>query len=403
MKILHTSDWHLGQSLHGFNREEEFRDFFVQLRAIIAAEKPDAMLVTGDIFDVPTPSNAVVTMYNKELLRIQLENEGLQTIVVAGNHDSPSRLASAGVLWKEFNVTVVGAPMRKEGEIDLASMVVPICSKGRRLGWVLAVPYMHGSTYPTVENDSYSERVRSFYQRLADKACELRSADEPIVAMGHLTLTQCDLTGHDAAIGNMDSVPVDIWDDRISYVALGHIHRPQQIGHAPVYYSGSILPMSFNEWYGHSVNVVEWEGCKLSAVRQIPIKPLFDIRTVPDKAVPFEEVKEALRGIPNDRKVYIRANILVEGVIPVDMFGEAAACVEGKDNVRFCTLQQVKKEQRQTAEDDFGIHSLEQLRQMSPLEVARKSYRARQQQEMPDALVTCMNEAIGAIYNEGEE
>lgn len=77
MKILHTSDWHLGQSFYNFNREEEFREFFRQLRTIIREEKPDAMLVSGDIFDVATPSNAIVTMYNKELLKIQQENEGL--------------------------------------------------------------------------------------------------------------------------------------------------------------------------------------------------------------------------------------------------------------------------------------------------------------------------------------
>lgn len=102
MKILHTSDWHIGRSFYENDRTEEFLDFFRQLHEIIAAEKPDAMLVSGDVFDNPAPSNAYAALYNRELARIQRDNPGLQTIVTAGNHDSPSRLASSDVLWKEI-------------------------------------------------------------------------------------------------------------------------------------------------------------------------------------------------------------------------------------------------------------------------------------------------------------
>lgn len=403
MKILHTSDWHLGQIFYGFNREEEFRDFFAQLRNIIQEEKPDAMLVSGDIFDVATPSNAVVTMYNRELLHIQQENSTLQTIVTAGNHDSPSRLSSAGVLWKEFRVTVVGTPERIDGEINLEQMIVPICQEGKTVGWVLAVPYMHGSSFPPVENDSYTERVRSFYGRLLQLAESKRKASEPIIAMGHLTLAQCDITGHDVSIGNMDSVPTDIWNEKVSYVALGHIHRPQLIGKEQIRYSGSVLPMSFDERYQHSVTIVDFEGERAADIRQIPIKPLIDICTVPEKASPFETVKAALKDYPDNHKVYLRANILAEGVMPADMFGEALACLEGKENVRFCTLCQERKLITQSNDDEEDIHSLDELRKISPIDVARRSYMMRRREEMPDSLIACMKEAIEETNKEGKE
>ena len=403
MKILHTSDWHLGQSFYNFNREEEFREFFCQLRTIIKKEQPDAMLVSGDIFDVATPSNAIVTMYNKELLRIQQENEGLQTIITAGNHDSPSRLASAGILWKEFGVTVIGTPVRKKGEIDMQQMIVPIYENRQISGWVLAVPYMHSSSYPATENDCYSERVRAFYNRLFNIANEMRTSGQPIIAMGHLTMTNSDLTGHDIAIGNMDTVPVDIWDDGIAYVALGHIHHAQHIGADNVRYSGSVLPMSFDENYPHSVAMVEFEKERMSTVRKIEINPPIAICTIPEKPAPFEEVKEVLSNYPDDKPAYLRANILSEGVMPTDMFEEANSCLKDKTKLRLCRLLQVRKQQETSEEDDNMIHSLDELRKISPIEVAKRSYKIKRQEEMPEELIECMKEALEEAATETKE
>lgn len=403
MKILHTSDWHLGQSFYNFNREEEFREFFRQLRTIIREEKPDAMLVSGDIFDVATPSNAIVTMYNKELLKIQQENEGLQTIITAGNHDSPSRLSSAGILWKEFGVTVIGSPTRKDGEIDMQQMIVPIYKNKQISGWVLAVPYMHSSSYPAAENDCYSERVRSFYNKLFDIADEMRSSGQPIIAMGHLTLTNSDLTGHNTTIGMMDSVPVDIWNDGIAYVALGHIHHAQHVGPDNVRYSGSILPMSFDENYQHSVTIVEFENEQMSTLRKIEIKPPIAVCTIPKEAAPFEKVKEALSNYSDDEPAYLRANILSEGVMPADMFDEACSCLKDKTKLRLCTLLQVRKQQAATEEESNMIHSLDELRKISPIEVAKRSYKIKRQEEMPEELIVCMKEAIEGASTEAKE
>ncbi len=404
MKILHTSDWHLGQTFYNFNRENEFRSFFNQLHDIIKVEKPDAMLIAGDIFDTATPSNATVSMYNKELLSIQLENPGLQTIVTAGNHDSPSRLASAGVLWKEFGVTVVGAPERNGGEINMENLVVPIMKDGVIIAWVLAVPYMHGSSLPAVGNDSYEERVRSFYGDLSAIACEKRKEDQPIIAMGHLTLSNCDLSGHNRTIGTVDSVPVDIWSKGFSYVALGHIHHAQHIGDKMnVRYSGSVIPISFDEQYKHSVSIVEFDGAEMKSVNKIEIKSLMDVYTVPQEASSFEDVKEALRRFPNDKEAYVRANVLVNGVMPTDMFNEAQLCLNGK-KAKFCGLIQKHAIQKAANDNENVIHSLDELKRITPIEVARKSYKIKRQEEMPEELEKCMQEAINNSKNSiGEE
>lgn len=398
MKIIHTSDWHLGNSFHQFNREEEFLDFFKQLRQIVSEEQPDALLVSGDIFDTVAPSNAVVSIYNRELLALQQENPEMQVIITAGNHDSPSRLASAGVLWKEFRVTVVGSPERNEEGINMEKLLIPIRRKERIIGWVLAVPYIHESSFPQVEPDGYVERVRAFYGRLLECVNQKREAGQPIIAMGHLALSNSDLTGHDSSMkGNMVCVSADIWAKGFSYVALGHIHRPQHVGFPFVRYSGSVIPMSFDEKYEHSVTVVEFDGEQMTKVRQRIINAPIEICDVPEEPAPFEEVKEALKAFPSDKAAYIRFNVLIDDVVPSTLFEEAQMCLEGK-KAKLCTFLRTNSRSLDSKETGKNaVHSLEELRHLSPMDIIERCYRAAAQQELSETLRACMKEAIEEV------
>ena len=201
----------------------------------------------------------------------------------------------------------------------------------------------------------------------------------------------------------MDSVPADIWDDGIAYVALGHIHHAQHIGADNVRYSGSVLPMSFDENYQHSVTIVKFEKERMSTLQKIEIKPPIAICTIPEKAASFDEVKKALSNYPDDEPAYLRANILSEGVMPADMFDEANSCLKDKTKLRLCTLLQVRKQQETPEEDSNIIHSLDELRKISPIEVAKRSYKIKKQEEMPEELITCMREAIEGATTETKE
>lgn len=397
MKILHTSDWHIGRSFYENDRTEEFLDFFRQLHEIIAAEKPDAMLVSGDVFDNPAPSNAYAALYNRELARIQRDNPGLQTIVTAGNHDSPSRLASSDVLWKEFGVTVVTSLEKKEGVPDLEKLIVPVVRGGETVALVLAVPYIPEGSYPPVaENDGYQQRVRTLYANLLALAIAKRSSSQPVIAMGHLALSNCDLTGHNFSAGGLDSIPTDTWGDGVSYVALGHIHHAQHIGRENVRYGGSVIPLSFDENYRHSVTIVEFEGEKFSSARKVEIKPLREVLTYPENPVSFEDLKKALAAFPDGRKAYIRANLMDDGLTTSARPAECIYILKDKE-ARFCGFKRTVPADAAPAERMSRYGSLDEIRNLSEMDVARQGFETRNGMKMSEELEACMKEAVDAV------
>ena len=113
-KFIHSSDWHIGQSFYGYDRSEEQRDFLRQLADIVRKHTPDALLVSGDIFHTAAPSNAAVNLYVEEMLNIHKACPTMAIIVIAGNHDSASRLDSDKKLWQLAGVTVIGSITRDE-------------------------------------------------------------------------------------------------------------------------------------------------------------------------------------------------------------------------------------------------------------------------------------------------
>ena len=175
MKIIHTSDWHIGQTLHQYSRDEEHKNFFNRLNDMVLEERPDALIVSGDIFHSATPTVISQRLYYHSLVELSQLYDDLQIIVTAGNHDSPSRLGAPRVLWEALNVTVIGnLDFYKDAEVDeltydASKIEIPIRRNNEIIGWVLAVPFLNAGNYPsTKENDSYSNRVFSFYNNLKD-------------------------------------------------------------------------------------------------------------------------------------------------------------------------------------------------------------------------------------------
>ena len=127
MKILHTSDWHLGQQLFEYDRSEEQQDFLRQLCHWVAAEQPDALIVSGDVFHYCSPSAAAQRLYTDALVEFHETCPSMQIIITAGNHDSSSKLEINRNLWKYAGVTVVGSIRRNEaGQVDLERHIVEV-------------------------------------------------------------------------------------------------------------------------------------------------------------------------------------------------------------------------------------------------------------------------------------
>lgn len=244
MKLIHTADWHLGQTFFEYDRKMEHTLFLAWLREQVAAHEVDVLLVAGDVFDTPNPSAESQRQFYTFIKDVTAENPTLQIIITAGNHDSAARLEAPNPLLEAMNVTVRGVVKRtEEGEINFDHLIVPL-DKG---GYCLAVPYLRQGDYP--ESATYAEGVQAMYRELFER---VPNKNKPIVAMGHLQATGSEISQNDRAertiIGGLECISPEAFDSQIAYTALGHLHRAQRVsGRENVRYAGAPLPMSFAE------------------------------------------------------------------------------------------------------------------------------------------------------------
>jgi exonuclease SbcD len=258
MKILHTSDWHLGRALYGRKRYAEFEAFLNWLAGYIDAEKIDVLLVAGDVFDSSTPSNTAQEIYYRFLCRVAASSNR-HVVVTAGNHDSPSFLNAPRELLEFLNVHVVGCASDSPAD----ELIVLAGEDNEPALIVCAVPYLRDRDIRTAEvGESVEDKerkliegIRTHYRAVCEAARRKRAALKkpvPIVAMGHLFTAGGRTVDGDGVrelyIGSLAQVGTDLFPEGIDYLALGHLHIPQAVGGSGfIRYSGSPLPIGFGE------------------------------------------------------------------------------------------------------------------------------------------------------------
>lgn len=258
MKVLHTSDWHLGRSLYGQKRYAEFGQFLDWLSATIVSEQVDILLVAGDIFDTSTPSNRAQSLYYQFLCQVSA-SPCRHIIVIAGNHDSPTFLDAPKALLRSLNVHVIGAATENIDE----EVLLLEDAQGRAELLVCAVPYLRDRDIRQVQagesladkDHNLLEGIREHYARVTALAAAKRQdlgLNIPIIAMGHLFTAGGKTIDGDGVrelyVGSLAHVHGSIFPPCIDYVALGHLHVPQKIGGAEhIRYSGSPVAMGFGE------------------------------------------------------------------------------------------------------------------------------------------------------------
>lgn len=312
MKIIHTADWHLGQTFFGYDRTAEHQAFLDWLSQQISYNQIDALLICGDIFDVANPSAQSQRQFYRFLQSITEAHPHLQVVIIAGNHDSAARLEIPIPLLEDRNTHIRGSVIRNEqGEIDTDHLLIPLYNKeGECEAWCLAVPYLRQGDYPrttTTESDPYLSGVKSLYHLLLEAAEQRRTPPQAIIAMGHLQTINCTLSEDDPSerliIGGLEGLPADIFDSRITYTALGHIHREQQVsGRKEVHYAGSPIPMSFaEENYRHGVLLFETRQGRLTGQEKLVFTPLCNLLRIPRHPLPIDEVLQQLASLPDAR------------------------------------------------------------------------------------------------------
>ena len=357
MKLIHTADWHLGQTFFEYDRKMEHAQFLKWLREQIRFHGVDVLLIAGDVFDTSNPSAESQRIFYTFIKDTTTENPELQIIIIAGNHDSAARLEAPNPLLEILNVSVRGLVKRTdEGEIDFGHLIIPF-NKG---GYCLAVPYLRQGDYPG--SDTYAEGVQAMYQTLFER---IDDKSKPIIAMGHLQATGSEISQNDRAertiIGGLECISPEAFADDISYTALGHLHRAQRVsGRENVRYAGAPLPMSFAEKNNQQgvtlVTITEntaTERLEFDApvkLISIPPKPLSlsetlaEIDKLPDGAIsetsPFLEIKTLIT--EPEPSLRIRIEKALEGKA-VRLARVEASMIQNEGKERVISYEELQK------------------------------------------------------------
>lgn len=417
MKFLHTADWHLGDTFHGYDRIEEHRHFLRWLEQRIEEQQPDALLVAGDIFDNANPSAVAEELLYTFLSNVVRNNEGLLIVLTAGNHDSGRRLEAPASLLKNMNVVVRGVVEHDDkGRPVMESLIVPVHSRtdADRMMGVMAVPYLRTGDVPF--HNSRSQSVREFFHELSKVARKMLGRDVPLVLMAHLYAAGSEIAQDEHSerlvIGGEDCIDVgDIYRDA-GYVALGHIHKAQRVGagkdqsfdsgggraNVNVFYSGSALGMSFSERnYHHGINSVVIDDEGRVDVERIEYKPQRRLMTLPETgAAPLPEIIRQIEALPKadatDPLEWPYIEIRLEETTPSQTAQNEILSALDNRSARLCRLV---REMPQGSEDGprRKMQSLDQLRNISPLDIAMDAYLQATGKEMSEQLAALFQEA----------
>jgi len=279
MKILHTSDLHIGHNFSGIDRSDEFDKFFEFLKETIQKENIDLFLISGDIFDVYFPSNSALKQYYDFLASINVK-----TIIVGGNHDSANTLKAPKELLNSMNIEVIsGAEDDYLKIIELDEVVV------------VAIPFLREGILRKID-ENLNVAIKTIYQNALKEA---KKYNKKVIATGHLTAYGSKIgdSEREIYVGNLESVGTEIFEG-YDYVALGHIHKPQKIKEN-IYYSGSPLSLSFSENYQKSMillDTISW------AIQKIDVPKFREFVSLEGN---FIEICEKLEELKNDSFVEI--------------------------------------------------------------------------------------------------
>lgn len=250
MKILHTADWHLGKRLHKQDLSDDHAHFLHWLMVLIRERGVEVLLISGDVFDLANPGSEACTQYYESL--VSLRQLGCQVVITGGNHDSPAVLNAPREVLRTLDIHVVGGL-----PADLRELLIPLPGIASPEVVVAAVPYLRDSELRRLsEGERYEDRIRAIQEGITRTYAEVAATAQahfpgvPLIGMGHLFAAGASTSDseRDIHIGNLAATEARQFGTAYQYMALGHIHRPQQVkAELPVYYSGSPIPLSFSE------------------------------------------------------------------------------------------------------------------------------------------------------------
>jgi len=403
MKILHTSDWHLGRQLYNQKRTDEFEAFLSWLIETISDQNIDTLLVAGDVFDTTTPSASTLQMYFDFLHRAS--NTCCQNIVlIGGNHDSATLLNAPKLLLKGMNIHVVGEMCE-----NMEEEVITLYDKNKQAqAIVCAVPYLRDRDVRSVKPyESMDEKVAQLvvgitahYEEvanLAQKRLLQFGKKMPVVAMGHLFTTADRSNNGDGVrelyVGTLAHIDGKRFSNLFDYVALGHIHIAQKVGGEDhKRYSGSPIPMGFNEAaQTKKVVLVEFENGE-RIISQLEVPCFKKLTRISGSAIAIREQVSNL--VYEQSDCWLEVN-LSEGDNAPDLSTELLTITE-KSTVTLLSV----KDTRAKVNTTLTASRNETLNELTPKDVFEKYLESnRISEELKPTLITCFDEIL-MHYNE---
>ncbi len=415
MKIIATSDWHLGNLFHGNDRLSEHEHFLKWLLQQLEEHRPEALLVAGDIFDNGNPSAAAQSLYYNFLSQAAMICPTMKIIITAGNHDSASRLEAPRPILSHNNIEIRGNIHRSwvndeesgHWQIDFDDLIIPINDEVA----VIAVPYLRSDV---VHNSDYSAGVKHILSELTIRARQLYPTSK-LVMMAHMYAKGAEIVSKDASekivIGGQEEVNMEGWNNHPEYFTCGHIHKRQHIWNTDwARYTGSILPMSFAEKdYKHGVDLISINDNEKIKVQQLVYTPQHRLRILPenDESISVKELKRFISNSLTDRidgKLGDDFEYLVikvkQNIINNDEIKELEEIINSK-NVVLCKIQKVIEQiEVHTISGSQKITSIDDILNRNPIETLKECFYLMHGSEMTNRQEALLNEVIKDVKSE---
>ncbi len=407
VRFIHTSDWHLGQTLHNFERGFEHQAFLDWLIDTLVSEQTDALLISGDIFDNANPSAASQKQLYRFLQQAKARLPQLNIVLIAGNHDSPGRLEAPAPLLETLDACVIGfIPRLGDGSIDLARLVVPLKNaQGEIQAWCLAIPFLRPGDVPKREpvpgedqstGDPYMEGIVLLYRQTLQYALTLRQPGQAIIALGHCHMVGGQISEESErriVIGGTEALSSDMFDTNVAYAALGHLHLAQKVDKQEhLRYCGSPLPMSFAEVdYQHQVLRVDLAGETVGTITPLLVPRAVDLLRVPKKAAHIDDVLAALANLDlpataePQQQPYLEVRVRLDAPEP-GLRARIEAALEGKA-VRLAKIEtSFAPKAAADGSASASIESLDALEKLQPEDIFQRLYQTRYAADAPPEL-----------------
>lgn len=413
MRLFHTSDWHLGQNLHGQERDFEHACFLSWLLTQLATEQPDVLLIAGDIFDTVNPPVKAQERLYDFIVSAHEQQPKLTIVMIAGNHDSGSRIELPAPLMRRLRTHALGRVLwLDDGQLDAERLLIPLPdASGEIAAWCLALPFLRPAEVTGAHlGDDYLRGIGQVHEWLIEAANAKRKPGQALIAISHAHMAGGSVSEdseRSLIIGNAEALPASLFGPSISYVALGHLHKPQRVNSEErIRYCGSPIPLSFSEiGYQHQILDVRLDGEALVSVETRLIPRAVNLQRV--GPAPLLEILAQLAELPDidlladtQRQPWLEVRVKLDEPQP-DLRQQIETALLGKA-VRLVRISAEYAGNGSRAGDNDAAHLIE-LDQLTPQELFSRAWQDNYGSEADEQTLKDFAVLLQEVQMEGEQ